>query len=257
MGRISACNTKVGCNYVNIVKADQYLPSLQSYVLVSKSTMAFDLVNPRWPSQKHIFAKEADTGIVFFLMIPTLWDLTSYLIVILARHTCLPVEEKIHILISAFTKRTSFYVLLVPLFMPLYFIMLFSKSYGGRFIIFTQFWGEYVIERGTSWKKILRSFQGHFCIPIGFLVDEYCEIMKMNHKDMPIIYTLQFRVWAIWPHSVNVIYPTLFEACDWWKAVNCAYFRCLYFHFRSCTLWTHCLLGIPWSRGQLQHSDCC
>ena len=50
------------------------------------------------------------------------------------------------------SRRENAYVnfdLFVPIFLQMYSIVPCSKSYESRFFIFTQFWGENVIERGT------------------------------------------------------------------------------------------------------------
>ena len=73
------------------------------------------------------------SGWSIFKTISALLALISYVIVILVGRTCLAVEEKMHMLISTFTKKNHFCTL----------------SYESRFFIFTQFWGDNVIERGT------------------------------------------------------------------------------------------------------------
>ena len=54
------------------------------------------------------------------------------------------------------SRRENAYVnfdLFVPIFLQMYSIVPCSKSYESRFFIFTQFWGENVIERGTCLVK--------------------------------------------------------------------------------------------------------
>ena len=91
---------------------------------------------PSWISKiGYIFATEADIGWSFFKTISALLALISYVIVILVGRRCLAVEDKMHMLISTFTKNVFYSALL------------------NRLFIFTQFWGENVIERGTCWEK--------------------------------------------------------------------------------------------------------
>ena len=49
------------------------------------------------------------------------------------------------------------------LFLQMYSLVPFSKSYESRFFNFIQFWGKIVTGRGARWEKIyiLRSFLGH------------------------------------------------------------------------------------------------
>ena len=81
---------------------------------------------------------------VFFLN--DICTFSSNVIVILVGRTCLAVEEKMNMLISTFTKKKTIFVLI---FLQMYPIVPCSKLYESRFFIFTQFWGENVIERGT------------------------------------------------------------------------------------------------------------
>ena len=136
-------------------RSPQYLLSSQSCVLFSKSAMTFDLENPRWPPSAAILdfknwlylCNGSRYRMVFFLN--DICTFSSYVIVILVGRTCLAVEEKMNMLNSAFTKKQTIFVLFVLIFLQMYSIVPCSKLYESRFFIFTQFWGENVIKRGT------------------------------------------------------------------------------------------------------------
>ena len=81
---------------------------------------------------------------------------TFCVLAILVGHTCLPPEEKLHMLILTFTKKNHF---CTDLFLQMYSLVPCSKSYESKIFIFIQFWGEMWLKEGHAEKKcFLMSF---------------------------------------------------------------------------------------------------
>ena len=118
---------------------------------------------PSWFSKiEHIFATEADIGIVFFKMISALLALISYVIVILVGLTCLAVEEKMHMLILTFTKKNHFCTFCTDFFVNVFYSALLIIVWEQIFHFQT------ILGRKCDWKRdmlrkkcFLMSFQGH------------------------------------------------------------------------------------------------
>ena len=123
------------------------------------------------------------SGWSFLKMISTLLALISHVIVILVGLTCLAVEEKMHMLISTFTKIFHFCTFCTDFFVNVFYSALLKIVWEQIFHFQT------ILGRKCDWKKdmlrkkcFLMSFQGHprsikviwlynfFCIPIGYHV---------------------------------------------------------------------------------------